>query len=398
MFIYFTEEFSKSKDMAHKVASHIKHTTLGEVRGRINVYYDPKPQEKGSIMEKDNIKQVFHHNKGTRTGCQSDINGLPWLIRIELDREKMLEKEVVLIDVVSKFCSWWEKRFSENKQMKKEEKKVLNKITQMAVLSNTDNDKYPVVHVRFNVKDADKDKDRFDLSTIDNFIDHIIDTFKLKGINGITDIPAIHEERTMIFNKDNGNVDKTTQYVVYTAGVNLAEIRYLNGVDLTKTISNHVIEMYNTFGIEIARAVLLREISNAYETSGGEVNYQHVSMIVDQMTATGQINSVDRHGMNKSDNDPLSRASFEKTVEQLLIAAVYGETDHMKGVSSRIMAGAVVEGGTGYCSLELDTDMVEKSEYLESSEQTKKFTELNKGTLADDIIKKKEKKNIFIPE
>lgn len=398
MFIYFAEEFAKSKDMAHKIASHIKHTTLGEVRGRINVYYDPQPQSKGSIMERDNIKQVFHHNKGSRTGCQSDINGLPWLIRIELDREKMLEKEVLLIDVVSKFCSWWEKRFSENKQIKKEEKKVLNKITQMAVLSNTDNDKYPVVHVRFNVKDADKDKDRFDLSTIDNFIDHIIDTFKLKGINGISDIPTIHEERAMVFNKENGNVDKTTQYVVHTAGVNLTEIRYLNGINLTKTISNNVIEMYNTFGIEIARAVLLREIFNAYEKSGGEVNCQHVSMIVDQMTATGQINSIDRHGMNKSDNDPLSRASFEKTVEQLLIAAVYGETDHMKGVSSRIMVGAVVEGGTGYCGLELDTEMIEKSEYLESSEQTKKFTELNKGTLADDIIKKKEKKNIFIPE
>lgn len=397
MFIYFTEEFSKSKDMAHKVASHIKHTTLGEVRSRLNVYYDPNPTAKGSIMEKDNIKQVFHHNKGSRTGCQSDISGLPWLMRIELDREKMLEKEVALLDVVSKFCSWWERRFSENKQMKKEEKKVLNKITQIAVLSNTDNDKYPVVHIRFNVKDADKDKDRFDLSTIDNFIDHIVDTFKLKGINGITDIPAIQEERALSFNSTTGDVEKNTQYVVYTSGVNLQEIRYLNGVDLTKTISNHIIEMYQTFGIEVARAVLLREIANSYEKAGGEVNYQHVSMIVDQMTATGQINSIDRHGMNKSGNDPLSRASFEKTVEQLLIAAVYAETDHMRGVSSRIMAGAVVEGGTGYCQLELDTDMIEKSEYLESSEQTKKFTELNKGTLADDIINKKEKKNIFVP-
>lgn len=398
MYIYFTEEYTQSKDMAYKIASHIKYTTLGEVRGNINVYYDPFPNAKGSIMEKDNIKQVFHHNKGSRTGCQSDINGLPWLMRIELNREKMLEKNVVLIDIVSKFCSWWEKRFSENKQMKKEEKKVLNKITQMAVLSNTDNDKYPVVHIRFNVKDADKDKDRFDLSTIDNFIDHIIDIFKLKGINGISDILGINEERAIVFNPTTGDVEKKTQYVVYAAGVNLLDIRYLNGIDLTKTISNHVIEMYTIFGIEIARAVLLREISNAYEKSGGEVNYHHVSMIVDQMTASGQINSIDRHGMNKSDNDPLSRASFEKTVEQLLIAAVYAETDNMKGVSSRIMAGSVIEGGTGYCSLELDTDMIEKSEYLESSEQTKKFTELNKGTLANDIINKKEKKNIFIPE
>jgi DNA-directed RNA polymerase beta' subunit len=397
MFIYFTSEFSRSKEMAHKIASHIKHTTLGEIRGKIDVIYDPHPDAKNSIMERDNIKQVFHHNKGTRTGCQSDITGLPWLMRIELNREKLLEKEVNLLDINSKFCSWWEKRFSDSKNMKKEEKKVITKITQIAVLSNTDNDKVPVVHIRFNVKDADKDKDKFNLSTIDNFIDHIVDVFKLKGIHGITDIPAIQEDRLLAFNPETGDIDKTKQYVVYTTGVNLLDIRYINGVDLTKTISNNIIEMYHVFGVEVARAIVLREIANAYERAGGDVNYQHIEMIVDQMTATGQLNSIDRHGMNKSDNDPLARASFEKTVEQLVTAAVYGETDHMRGVSSRIMAGAVIKGGTGYCDLELDSDMIEQSEYLESTEKVKKFTEINKGTLASDIISKKGKSASFVP-
>lgn len=395
MLIYFTPDLAGSKDMAHKIASHIKHTTLGEVRGNIQVYYDPNPNAKGSIMEKDNIKQVFQHHKGTRTGCQQDINGLPWLLRIELNREKMLEKEVNVLEINSKFCSWWEKRFGDNKLMKKEEKKVISKITQLAVLSNTDNDKQPVVHIRFNAKDADKDK--FDLGTIKNFMEYIIDPFKLKGITGVTDIPAIQQENTIYFNKDTGALERKQEYVVYTTGVNMMDIRYLTGVDLNRTVTNHVVEMYDKFGIEIARSVLLREFANAYERAGGEVNYQHVSMIVDQMTATGQINSIDRHGMNKSDSDPLSRASFEKTVEQLLIAAVYGETDQMRGVSSRIMAGAVIKGGTGYCDLELDTEMIEKSEYLEGTDYTKKFVEINKGTIAEDIIKKKGHKGTFVP-
>jgi DNA-directed RNA polymerase II subunit RPB1 len=119
-------------------------------------------------------------------------------------------------------------------------------------------------------------------------------------------------------------------------------------------------------------------------------------MMVDQMTSTGTINSVDRHGMNKSDSDPLCRASFEKTVEQLLIASVYGEVDHMRGVSARIMAGQVIKGGTGYCDLELDTEMIEQSEYIEEMDYSKKFTELSKGTLAEDIMKK-ENDDIFMP-
>ena len=120
-------------------------------------------------------------------------------------------------------------------------------------------------------------------------------------------------------------------------------------------------------------------------------------MIVDQMTCNGILTSLDRHGMNKSDNDPLARASFEKTVEQLTIAAVYGETDNMNSVSSRIMAGQVVKGGTGFCELELDVDMIENSEHTEIQDFTKKITELNKETLATDILKNKKNEDIFIP-
>ena len=396
MVIYLTDEFMTSKEMAHKIASHVKFTTLGDIRGKIYVYYDPNPKEKTGFMEQDNVKHTFYHHKGARTNCQSDITGLPFLMRVEIDREKMLEKEVTLLEIKSKFCSWWEKRFAEAKSMKKEEKKVINKITQLAVLSNSDNDKQPVIHIRFNVKDTEKEKDKFDFNTFDNFIDHIIDKFKLKGINSVTDIPAIQDERIMTFNKETGSVDKNTQYVIYTSGVNLEEIRYFVGIDIDRTVSNHVMDVYDTFGIEIARATLLREIFNAFERAGKEVNYQHVTIIVDQMTGSGTINSVDRHGMNKSDNDPLARASFEKTVEQLLTAAVYGETDHMKSVSSRIMAGAVIKGGTGYCELELDTEMIENSEYIEGIDFTKKFTELNTGTLAGDIIQKGND-DIFIP-
>jgi DNA-directed RNA polymerase II subunit RPB1 len=398
--IYLENKYMESKDMAHKIASHIKHTSLKDIRGRINVYYDPNPTDANSFMENDNVKHVFAQHKGTKISCQSDISGLPWLMRIEFNREKMLDKEVTLLEIKSKFCSWWEKRFADPKSIKKEEKKVLNKIVTIAVLSNSDNDTQPILHIRFNVKDANKNKDtnkdKFNISTIDNFIDFVIDKFKLKGIDSITDISAIQEERKMIFNSETGAVDRKNQQVIYAAGVNFNDLRYLIGIDLDKTISNHVVEVYEVFGIEIARSVLLREISNAYERAGGEVNYQHVTMIVDQMTATGKINSVDRHGMNKSDSDPLTKASFEKTVEQLLTASVYGESDYMRGVSSRIMVGSVVKGGTGYCDIELNTDMIEKSEYIEDSDVTNTFSGVNKTSLADDIMNKTSK-DIFVP-
>lgn len=398
MIVYFTDEYKNSKDMTRKIASHIKHTTLGDIRNRINVYFDPDPKAKGSIMEQDNVKYILYQPTGESSSKQEftgDLGTLPWLMRIEINREKMLDKEVTLLDIKAKFYDWWVRRFAEVKTMKKEEKRVINKITNLTILSNSDNDKQPVIHIRFGVKDTDKDQ--FDMATINDFVDYIIDTFKLKGIDSITDIVTpIPEERIVLFNAETGEVEKNNQYVIYTFGVNLIDIRYLIGIDLVKTISNDIVSVYDTFGIEIARSVLLKEIASAYENSGSEVNYQHISIIVDLMTFNGNINSIDRHGMNKSDADPLSRASFEKTVEQLLTASVYGEVDHMKGVSSRIMIGAVIKGGTGFCDIVFDSDMVEKSEYIDGLEHHKKYTELNPGTLANDIIKKPAG-NMFVP-
>ena len=81
------------------------------------------------------------------------------------------------------------------------------------------------------------------------------------------------------------------------------------------------------------------------------------------MTNVGTLTSIDRHGLNKLDTDPLSRASFEKTVDQLITAAIFNEVDYMKSVSSRIMAGLCIKGGTGLCNLILDKELLENSEY-----------------------------------
>ncbi|ARF09013.1 DNA-directed RNA polymerase subunit alpha [Catovirus CTV1] len=391
MIIYLTKEYMASREMANKISSYIKYTTLGHIIKKISVYYDPDPNSKDSYMQKDNVKNIYLTNKTSKHSCQADISGLPWLMRIELDREKMLEKEVTLLDIKSKFCNSWEKRYADMKNMKKEEKYVLEKISQLAVISNTDNDRSPMLHFRFEMSD-------YDMMIINQFIEHIIDKFKLKGIPSIADIATTQEERVLYFDGPNHDVEKKTQFAIYTVGINLTDIRYIAGIDPYRTICNDVITMYENFGIEAARATLAREIAYAYERAGSGVNYHHLSVLVDLMTSNGYLTSIDRHGMNKSDVDPFSRASFEKTVDQLVTAAVFGEVDHMKGVSSRIMAGLVIKGGTGMCDLILDTEMLEKSEYTIDIGQKyeKTYIPVNKDNVNDHFVKE-EDSNIFVP-
>src|SRR5207253_1622390 len=77
------------------------------------------------------------------------------------------------------------------------------------------------------------------------------------------------------------------------------------------------------------------------------VNYHHINLLTDSITHMGTLNAVNRHGANKLDTDPFSRASFEKTVEQMLAAAVFSQTDYIRSVSSKIMVGSLINGGTG---------------------------------------------------
>jgi DNA-directed RNA polymerase beta' subunit len=381
MEIHLSSKFKKNDSMADKLASYIKYTTLEDIRESLEVLYDPNPQRKDGFMDRDNVHNVFYSQVTGKSNCKADIDNLPWLVRISLNKEKMMNKDIKLLDIKSKFCSHWEKRYSELKGVKKEERVLLEKISQVAVVSNNESDKTPMIHMRFDMTE-------FNFATITSFVTNIIDRFRLKGMENINDAGVMLNDQIIEFNETTGEVEKNTQHLIITSGVNMVGLRYLNGIDLNRTVTNDIRQIYEIFGIEAARAVLVKEIKFVFATSGNDFNFQHLSILVDIMTHNGFLVSIDRHGMTKIDTDPLSRASFEKTVDQLFNAAVFGEVDQMRSVSARIMAGMSIKGGTGLPNITFDTDLIEKSEYVEDLDiYGKKATELNVAPIINDIIK-----------
>ena len=55
------------------------------------------------------------------------------------------------------------------------------------------------------------------------------------------------------------------------------------------------------------------------------------------MCQKGHLMAITRHGVNRQDTGPLSKCSFEETVDILMDAAAHGENDFMDGVSENIM-------------------------------------------------------------
>jgi DNA-directed RNA polymerase II subunit RPB1 len=106
-----------------------------------------------------------------------------------------------------------------------------------------------------------------------------------------------------------------------------------------------------------------------------------------------------RYGLNKSSIDPLTKASFEKSIEILLGASVFSDSDKMRSVSSRLYTGQVFKGGTGYCELILNTNMIMNSEYYDNKNSENK-NKVDSNTIANAILninENEEEQDFFIP-
>ncbi len=142
----------------------------------------------------------------------------------------------------------------------------------------------------------------------------------------------------------------------YILQVLLRDVLIHPQVDPYETTSNNIHEIYAILGIEAARKMLYKEISDVFEMSGSYVNSRHIALLVDIITNRGGLMSIDRHGINKSDRGPLAKCSFEETPDIIARAAIFGELDKVKSVSANIMLGQEVPIGTGAVDILFDEE------------------------------------------
>ncbi len=176
----------------------------------------------------------------------------------------------------------------------------------------------------------------------------------IKGIKGvkrgiITKEPVEREDK-------DGNVTKQDEYIIQTEGTNLEDVMMVPGVDTVKTLSNHIHEIEELFGIEAARNVLIKEAFDVLDVQGLDVDYRHLLVMSDLMTTTGIIRQIGRHGISGEKQSVLARAAFEVTIKQLLEASLMGEEEPLKGIPENVIVGQIIPVGTGSVDLMMDLD------------------------------------------
>ena len=350
--VFLLPEIARSIESAKNVQTQLEYTTLKKVVANTEIIYDPDPTS--TIIEEDlDFVQAYYELPDEEIE-PSRLS--PWVLRIQLDRVKMLDKRLTMADVVGKISE--------------------NFGSDLNVLCNDDNSPKLIVRCRIvtppgmhPMESSNDEKDSSQPSRVeeDIFLKRIersmLENIALKGIEGINRVFIVETRRSFI--NEEGSFENVKEWLLETEGINLREVLCHEAVDFQRCYSNNIIEIMETFGIEAARQAILRELRTVIEADGSYVNYRHLALLCDVMTCKGYLMAITRHGINRTDSGALMRCSFEESVEILLDAASIGEPDDCRGISQSIMMGQVAPLGTGDFELLLDEDSVLRAIPLE---------------------------------
>jgi DNA-directed RNA polymerase II subunit RPB1 len=379
--IYLKPEDERQKDKAHTIMYMLEHTRLEDVVKSIEVCFDPDDLNTLINEDKDTIEQyrVFENmvTECSEGSLQTDENEKSkWIIRMVMDPEVMLEKNITMDDVnfTLKNC------FDEQIQ---------------CVYSDFNSDKL-IFRIRMNEvlksgggrggqkKAKVNPLDQSDqIYLLKNFQDQLLQNVVLRGTKGINKVVLRKIIDNMV--EQNGVYKKQEIWVLDTIGTNLLDVLGLDFIDNKRTVSNDIVEIYNVLGIEAARQAIYNELVEVVEFDGTYINFHNYSVLVDRMTYTEKLISIFRHGINNDNIGPIAKASFEETPEMFLRAARHAELDTMRGISANVMCGQEGLFGTAAFQVVLDIEELQKleaaSEYrpMNADDEVDKFF----GTVTD---------------
>ena len=161
-----------------------------------------------------------------------------------------------------------------------------------------------------------------------------------KNINNIT-LKGIEGIKRVVIRKD-GN-----EYMLYTEGSQLKKVLDVEGVDISRTYTNNIGEIYDVFGIEAARNAIIKEATSTLGEQGLTVDIRHIMLVSDIMCCDGEVKQIGRHGISGEKASVFARAAFEVTVNHLLDAGMRGDVDELNGVTENIIVGQPIKLGTG---------------------------------------------------
>ena len=324
--IYLKYDISTDDTKTKDAMNAIETKYLKHVIKTSQIYYEPN--ENSNIENDQYFMDLYEEYQKIDDDCIPEDH-CKWILRLEIDKSYLINNGITTHDIYFTLKDAYDDTIN-------------------CIFSDDNADD---IIFRISLKE-DIDDMITDLKAIEH---DILENLIIKGIDKIHKVMCAKSSK-FVFNYDRLELEKHTENILYTDGTNLKQILSLSKyVDSERTISNDIIEIYELFGIEAARTALFNEIDDILNDSTC-VNQRHISLLIDTMTSKGNLLSIDRHGINRSDIGPLAKCSFEETSDVIIKAGIFNECDKMSGVAANIMLGQIPNCGTGDSKVLLDEE------------------------------------------
>lgn len=329
MTIHLKEDYKKDKMKANTVVKSIQTTFFKDIVKTSKIYYDA--QDFKTDIDDDALFVNSYKELMDKELIQYHDTA-PWLLRIELNRDKLLEEGISMLTLYNILQDYYEDTIS--------------------CMFSDDNSSNLIFRIKF-IDDNSSDDDRDYITELKALEKNIMDNILIKGVKNVNKA-MMNKQEYQIYDPETLQFRKTFEWVLDTSGTNMIDVMCHPHIDYTKTVSNDINEIYDLLGIEAARNALYNELSGVISDAELYVNYRHIALLVDTMTNRGYLLSIDRHGINRVDIGPLAKCSFEETTDMLIKAGIFSEVDKITGVSANIMLGQIPPCGTGDSEILID--------------------------------------------
>jgi DNA-directed RNA polymerase II subunit RPB1 len=337
MTVYQVPENMMSMPKAKELRSRIQHTNLRSLTETCELWFDPDIESTIIEADKDFVDAYWIIPDEAEADTSSHSR---WLLRIVLNRAKMLDKGLTIDQIAAKMKSEYGRDLS--------------------ILFSDQNADQQVVRIRsvasFGKEEEEERQEDDDL--LRRFMNEMLDNLTFNGVAGLPRVYLNTKKKALTMEDGSLKPNAVEEAILETDGSAFAKVLSIEGVDATRTYSNCFTEIHEVLGIEAARAAIYHELKLVLSFDGSYVNARHLGVLCDGMTFRGYVSAISRHGINKSDNGPLMRCSFEQTVEILYEAAVNGELDDCTGVTENIILGQPAPVGTGMMDILLDDKLL----------------------------------------
>jgi intein/homing endonuclease len=362
--VFLKREEETEREKAQSIMYMLEHTKMQEIVKSIEICFDPDDLNTLITVDQTTMAQYrsfeMMMNECNESSLSDDSNEKSkWIIRMEMDAEMMLEKNITMDDINFVLKNSYGDEITCVYSDYNADKLVFR--IRMNSILKPGGGKGAAKKIKVNPLDQSDQ-----IYLLKNFQDQLLNNIIIRGVKKINKVILRKIKDNVVENA--GSYKKQDIWVLDTVGTNMLDVLALDYIDTTRTFSNDIIEIFNIFGIEAARQTIYNELVDVIEFDGTYINYHHLSVLCDRMTFTNKLISIFRHGINNDNIGPIAKASFEETPEMFLKAARHAELDTMRGVSANVMCGQEGLYGTNAFQVVLDLEEMRKLDSVISQE------------------------------